>query len=160
MKNEQLLYEEKVAMLRQISDELTAMQGEMPDVRPTITMPTDVVGIFQPILGHLQREELWVAVLDTRNHLIHHEMLYRGSVNTSQVRVAEVLRPAVIRDAPAMILAHNHPSGDPSPSPNDKTMTRIIVEGARLMDIELLDHLIICQGRHASMMERVSSLWH
>ena len=72
-----------------------------------------------PFLQHLDHEQLWVLVLDTRNRFMSLVALYKGSVNSSQVRVAEVFRQAILENAPAIILAHNHPSGDPTPSPFD-----------------------------------------
>ena len=80
--------------------------------------------------------------------------LYRGSVNTSQVRVAEIFRQAIIENAPALVLAHNHPSGDISPSPDDIAVTRAIVEAGKLLDVQVLDHLVIGQGGFASLKER------
>jgi DNA repair protein RadC len=75
-------------------------------------------------------------------------------VNSAQIRVGEVFRDAVRRNSTAAIVAHNHPSGDPSPSPEDILVTRQLVEAGTLLDIELLDHLIIGRGRYASMRER------
>ncbi|MFC2053004.1 JAB domain-containing protein [Chloroflexota bacterium] len=71
------------------------------------------------------------------------KVLYKGSVNSSQVHVAEIFRQAVIDNTVAIVLAHNHPSGDPTPSPDDVSLTRAVVEAGRLLDIEVLDHLVI-----------------
>jgi len=75
-------------------------------------------------------------------------------VNSAQVRVGEVFRDAVRRNSTAMIVAHNHPSGDPTPSPEDILVTRQIVEAGKLLDVDVLDHLIIGRGRYVSMRER------
>jgi DNA repair protein RadC len=80
--------------------------------------------------------------------------LYRGSLNSAPVRIAEVFKPAIRRNAAALILVHNHPSGDPAPSPDDIALTKGIREAGRLLDIELLDHLVIGQGRFISMKEK------
>ena len=84
-----------------------------------------------------------VMILDTRNRILAVETLYRGNVNTSVVRVAEVFRDAIRRNAPTVIVFHNHPSGDPAPSPEDVSVTRAIIQAGQLLDIEVLDHLIL-----------------
>ena len=92
--------------------------------------------------------------LDTRNRVMSLTKLYQGSVNLSQVRVGEVFRQAILDNAPAIILAHNHPSGEPTPSPDDVAVTRAIVQAGKLLDIDVLDHLVVCQGRFVSLKER------
>ena len=77
--------------------------------------------------------------------------VYQGSLNSSWIRIAEVFRDAVRINAAAVIIAHNHPSGDPTPSPEDVAVTKAIVEAGKLLDIEVLDHLVIGQGRYVSM---------
>ena len=108
---------ETLARLRQLHDELNAQLYAHPSERPAIHSPSDAAGILEYFLAGLDHEELWVVNLDTRNRVMQLVQLYKGSVNSSQVRVAEVFRQAIIDNAPAIILAHNHPSGDPSPSP-------------------------------------------
>jgi DNA repair protein RadC len=105
-------------------------------------------------MGHLDQEHLVVITLDTKNRILSKETLYIGNVNTSVIRISEVLRPAIRQNAPAILISHNHPSGDPSPSPEDVHITRQIVEAGRLMGIEVLDHLIIGQQRYVSLKER------
>ena len=80
--------------------------------------------------------------------------VYQGSVNSSQVRVGEVFQAAISRHASALILIHNHPSGDPTPSPDDVAVTRAIVQAGKLLDIDLLDHLVIGQSKWVSLKER------
>ena len=75
-------------------------------------------------------------------------------MNSSQVRIAELFRRAVIENAPAVVIAHNHPSGDVSPSPDDVAVTKAIVEAGKLLDIQVLDHLVIGRGSYASLKER------
>jgi len=87
--------------------------------------------------------KLYVILLDTRNHKIDIDRLYQGSVNTSQVRIGELFRLAIQRNAASIILAHNHPSGDPTPSAEDVALTRGAVQAGKLLDIEVLDHLVI-----------------
>ena len=95
-----------------------------------------------------------MLLLDTRNHLLDIVEVYHGSVNTSQVRVGEIFKAAIRRNAAARIVVHNHPSGDPTPSLDDAAVTRAIVQAGKLLDVEVLDHLIIGQGRFVSMKER------
>jgi hypothetical protein len=98
----------------------------------------------------------WMRVinLDTRNRVINIEKLYVGSLNASTVRVGEIFRSAIQRNAASIIILHNHPSGDPAPSPEDVALTRTIVQAGKLLDIEVLDHLVIGQGRWVSLKER------
>ena len=105
-------------------------------------------------MSNLKREELWIVVLDTRNRIRQLVKLYAGTVNQSNVRVAEVFRQAIIENAPSIIIAHNHPSGDPTPSPDDVALTRALVNAGQLLDIEVLDHLVIGCGRFVSLKER------
>jgi DNA repair protein RadC len=95
-----------------------------------------------------------VLLLDTRNHVLDIAEVYRGSVNMSQIRVGEIFKAAIRRNATAVIVVHNHPSGDPTPSPDDAAVTRALVQGGKLVDVEVLDHLIIGAGRYVSMKER------
>ena len=123
--------------------------------RPTINSPADAAALVQNEMSLLEKEHLRVILLDTRNHVLDIVEIYQGSINSSQVRIAEVFKPAVARTAPAIIVIHSHPSGDPTPSPDDVAVTRAIVQAGKLLDIETLDHLIIGQGgRWISMKER------
>ncbi len=122
--------------------------------KATITSPADAAALVQYEMGLLEKEHLRVMLLDTRNHVAGIHEIYQGSVNSAQVRIAEVMRPAVQRMAPAMICLHNHPSQDPTPSPDDVALTRAMVQAAKLLDISLLDHLVICQHRFVSLKER------
>ena len=140
--------------VRQLHEELNHLLYTRHQERPTIHSPKDAYDLVQPFLEPLDHEELWVAVLDTRNRVMGLVALYKGSVNSSQVRVAEVFRQAIIENAPAIILAHNHPSGDPAPSPDDVALTRCIKEAAELLDIQLLDHIVVGLGRFVSLKER------
>lgn len=121
---------------------------------PTVNSPADAAALVRYEMSFLEQEYLKVMVLSTRNHVLDIVEITHGSVNSSQVRIAEVLRPAVERNAPAIIAVHNHPSGDPSPSPQDIEITRTIREAGKLMDIELLDHLIIGKNDFVSLKEK------
>jgi DNA repair protein RadC len=119
--------------------------------RPIIQSPEDAAAQLTYEMKALEREQLRVLLLDTRNQLIRSVTVYQGSLNSSLIRVGEVFRDAVRANAAAIIVAHNHPSGDPIPSPEDVRVTRAIVEAGRLMDIEVLDHLVIGHNRYVSL---------
>ena len=127
---------------------------EAPEERPAIHSPEDAAALVQYEMSALEQEELRVLLLDTRNRVLGVVPVYRGSLNSSQVRVGELFKAAIRRNAAAVIVVHNHPSGDPSPSPEDIALTRAIVQAGRLLDVEVLDHLVIGQGRYVSLKER------
>jgi DNA repair protein RadC len=148
------LVAETLAKLHQLHDELNAQLYAHPTERPVIHSPQDAYDILRCFLSVLDHEELWVVNLDTRHRMMNLTKLYQGSVNSSQIRVAEVFRSAIADNAPAILLAHNHPSGDPTPSPDDVSVTHTIVQAGKLVDIEVLDHLVICPDKFVSLKER------
>jgi len=125
-----------------------------PEDRFVVRSPGDVAQILMAEMSHLEQEHFQVLYLDTRNRLLGSETVYVGSLNASHIRVSEVFRDAVKRNCAAVIVAHNHPSGDPTPSPEDVEVTRRLVAAGNLLDIEVLDHLIIGQQRFVSLRER------
>ena len=127
---------------------------ESPDDRPSINSPADAAALIQYEMSAFEQEHLRVMHLNTRNRVLGMEDVYRGSLNSSQVRVGEIFKSAIRRNASAVIIAHNHPSGDPTPSPDDVAITRAFVQAGKLLDIDVLDHLVIGQGRFVSMKER------
>jgi DNA repair protein RadC len=116
-----------------------------------IRTPTDVAEPLVDAMGALEREELRVLLLDAKNVVAAQRTVYRGNLAGSSVRIGEVFRDAVRASAAAIIVAHNHPSGDPAPSGEDLRITSELAEAGRLLDIELLDHLIIGRGRWTSL---------
>jgi DNA repair protein RadC len=122
--------------------------------RFVVRSPADVAQLLMAEMAHLEQEHFRVLYLDTRNRLLDIETVYVGSLNASHIRVGEVFRDAVKRNCAAIIVAHNHPSGDPTPSPEDVEVTRQLVAAGNLLDIEVLDHLIIGQQRFVSLRER------
>ncbi len=122
--------------------------------RPVIQSPQDAVDLVQYEMSALAQENLWVMVLDTRNRVLKINRLYRGSLNASTVRISEIFRSAIQINAASIILFHNHPSGDASPSPEDIQLTTDTVKAGKLLDIEVLDHIIIGLGAFVSMKER------
>lgn len=127
---------------------------ESPEDRKAIHSPQDAADLVKYEMSVLEQEELWVMLLDTRNRVLRIDTIYRGSLNSSQVRVGELYKNAIRRAAAAIIVVHNHPSGDPTPSPDDVAVTRAIVQAGKLLDIEVLDHLIIGSGQYVSLKER------
>lgn len=127
---------------------------DRPEERPQVRSPGDAAGILIPQMSHLEQEELRVMLLDARNRVISVVTIYKGSVNTAMVRIAEVLRPAVRLNCPSIIVAHNHPSADASPSPEDVALTKELIQAGTLLDVEVLDHLIIGGKDFVSMKEQ------
>lgn len=127
------------------------MSALTPEERAQIRTPEDLASLFMPYLTALDHEELWVAVLDTKHRLERLTTVYQGSVNSAQVRVAEVFKEAIRSNSPAIAIAHNHPSGDPTPSAADITLTADLASAAALLDIDLIDHLIVGDGRWVSL---------
>jgi DNA repair protein RadC len=127
---------------------------EREDSRFQVRSPADVAKLLMVDMLALDQEELWVACLDVKNRLLKIAKVYRGSVNAAQIRVAEIFKEAVRLNAVSLIVAHNHPSNDPTPSPEDILVTRQIVEAGKLLDIDILDHIILAGGRYVSLRER------
>ena len=125
-----------------------------PDERVAVTCPSDVAKLLQAEMGLLEQEELRVVLLNTKNQVMGVPKVYKGNVNVSVIRVGELFREAIRENCPAIIVVHNHPSGDPTPSDEDVRVTRQIVEGGKVLDIEVLDHLVIGQQRYVSLKEK------
>jgi DNA repair protein RadC len=119
--------------------------------RPEITSPDDVVNLLDIEMAALEQEQLRVVLLDTKHRVERIPTVYQGSVNQAQVRISEVFRDAIRLNAPALIVVHNHPSGDPTPSASDVALTADVAKAGQLLGIEVLDHLIIGRGRHVSL---------
>lgn len=124
------------------------------DRRTTISQPDDAANIVKYEMSALDHEEVHVLVLNTRNQVIKRKAVYIGSLDSTQVRIAELFQDAITMKAAAILVIHNHPSGDPSPSPEDVAITRDIVNAGNLLNIKVLDHLIIGGGRFVSLKQR------
>lgn len=118
--------------------------------RSPVTCADDVMVLLGD-MAKLETEELRAILLDTRTRPLDIVTVCQGSVDSAPIRVADIFREAIRQNAPALIIAHNHPSGDPSPSAEDITITRCIVEAGRLLDIKVLDHVVIAAGKHVSL---------
>lgn len=122
--------------------------------RPMIQSPTDAALILMPRLAHRPQEFLMTVTMDTRNRVLDIVEVYHGSLNSAAIRVGEVFKAAIQQNAAAIVIAHNHPSGDPTPSPEDVAITRAIVQSGKLLDIQVLDHLVIGNDRWLSLKEQ------
>ncbi len=123
----------------------------LPQEMPRVTAPSDAANLLMAEMMHLEQEHLRLILLNTRNFVISTPTIYVGSLNTSIIRVGELYRAAIRANAAAFIVVHNHPTGDPSPSPEDIRVTKNIREAGKLLDIELLDHIIIGHNRFTSL---------
>ena len=124
-----------------------------PDA-PATCSPQDVQRLLGPEMGALAQEQLRVLLLDRKNHVTGQRVIYQGNAFSSVVRPAEVLRPAVVEAAVHIIVVHNHPSGDPTPSPQDVSVTRELAKAAELLGITLLDHVVIGGDEAVSLKDR------
>ncbi len=125
------------------------------DTRYRISTPADAANLVMLDMAYLDTEQMRILLLDAKSQLVEKASLYQGTANSSVLRAAEVFRPAIIRNCPGIILCHNHPSGDPTPSPDDLETTRQLVEAGRILDIELVDHIIIGHQRFVSLKEHL-----
>ncbi len=153
LRNQHGLGEAKAAQLQAALELGKKLRSMSPEERATVRSPQDVANLVQEEMALLEQEHLRVVLLNTRNQVLGVPELYRGSVNSAQVRVAEVLRPAVRENCPALVVVHNHPSGDPTPSGQDIALTKELVAAGKLLDIEVLDHIVIGRGRFVSLKE-------
>lgn len=120
-----------------------------------ITKALDVAEYLAPELADLAQEQLRVVLLDTKHHIIGCSLVYQGGLNAVSIRLADCFREAVRAGAAALVLAHNHPSGDPTPSPEDVAVTVDAARIGTLLGIDVLDHVIVGRAdRHVSLRER------
>jgi DNA repair protein RadC len=144
------LGEAKVAQLVAVLEIGRRMLAYSPEERPIINSAADASRLLLD-MGQLRQEHVRVILLDMNRRVIATPTIYIGTLNASVLRVSEIFREAVTRNSPAIILAHNHPSGDPSPSPEDIEITRTMIAAGKLLDIALIDHLIIGQKEWRSL---------
>lgn len=125
------------------------------DEKYQIKSPQDAANLVMVEMMHLDYEIMKILVLDAKNQVVENINRYQGTVNSSVLRVAEIFRPAVTRNCPAVLVCHNHPSGDPAPSPEDIEVTEQLAQAGKLLDIELVDHIIIGSHRYTSLKEQL-----
>jgi len=121
--------------------------------RTSITSPADAAALCGD-MGTFDVEHLRIIMLNTKNNVLGIADVYKGSVNSSQIRLGEVFRPALQRNAPSVVIAHNHPSGDATPNPDDVAVTRALIQAGKLLDIQVLDHLILGHSQWVSLKEK------
>ena len=124
-----------------------------PLVRDSITSPEDGVALLMPRLRYESKEHFLVVLLNSKNKVLDVEQISEGSLNSSVVHPREVFAPAVLHHAAAILTAHNHPSGDPTPSKEDKDLTNTLVQAGKYMGIPVLDHIIIGDAKYFSFKE-------
>jgi DNA repair protein RadC len=152
--NQRGIGEAKAAQIKAAIELGRRLALESPEERPAVNSPADAAALVAYEMSALEQEHLRVILLDTRNRVLEIVEVYIGSVNSSQIHVGEIFKAAIRRNAPALIVVHNHPSGDPTPSPDDAVVTRAIVQAGKLLDVDVLDHMVIGQGRWVSLKER------
>ena len=128
--------------------------ADWPTGRWVVRSPRDVADRLQLQMARLEREELRVVLLNTKNVVLRVATVYVGNVSSSLVRVGEVFRDAVRLDAAGIVVAHNHPSGDPTPSPEDLHLTAEVIAAGRLLDVDVLDHVVIGHDAWVSLRDR------
>jgi DNA repair protein RadC len=154
LRNQRGIGEAKAAQIKAAIELGRRMAQECPDERASVNSPADAAALVSYEMSALEQEHLRVILLDTRNRVLGITEIYKGSVSSSQIHVGEIFKDAIRRNAPALIVVHNHPSGDPTPSPDDVVVTRAIVQAGKLLDVDVLDHIVIGQGRWVSLKER------
>jgi len=130
------------------------LRARIPGARTQLSAPAQVYEAFAPLMEDLKREVFRVALLDAQNGLLRDIVVSEGTLSASLVHPREVFKPAILESAASVILLHNHPSGDPTPSREDVRLTRQLVECARLLDLRVHDHVIVGRGRFISLAER------
>lgn len=122
--------------------------------RPQIKTPADAAQLLMLEMGLLEQEEVRTMLLDTRNRILSVHTVYKGSLNAASMRIGEMFKEPIRSNSAAMIVAHNHPSGDPAPSAEDVRVTKSLVQAGKLLDIDVLDHIVVAQNRYVSLKER------
>ena len=154
LKNQRGIGDAKASQIKAAIELGRRLTLESPEERPTINSPADAAALVVYEMSAFEQEHLRVILLDRRNRVLETVEIYKGSVNSSQVRVGEIFKEAIRKNASALIVIHNHPSGDPTPSHDDVAVTRAIVQAGKMLDVDVLDHMVIGQGKWVSLKER------
>ncbi len=151
MCNEKGLGKAKAAQIKAALELGMRLASASPEARPVVRSPEELAELLMGEMSLLDQEHVRVALLDARNHVLSIPTVYVGSPHSAHVRIGDLLSDAIRDKASSIVLLHNHPSGDPTPSSADGMMTRQLYDAGRLMSIDLLDHLVIGGGRYVSM---------
>ncbi len=144
----------KAARLAAAFELTRRLRARTPGTRTVLSTPAEVYAAFAPLMEDLKREVFRVALLDAQNRLLRDCVVSEGTLSASLVHPREVFKPAILESAASVVLLHNHPSGDPTPSREDVRLTRQLAECARLLGFRVHDHLVIGRGRFVSFAER------
>jgi DNA repair protein RadC len=144
----------KAARLAAAFELTRRLRARAPGTRVVLASPAEVYAAFAPLMEDLRHEVFRVALLDAQNGLLRDRVVSEGTLSASLVHAREIFKPAILESAASVILLHNHPSGDPTPSREDVRLTRQLVECGRLLELPVHDHVIIGRGRFASLAER------
>jgi DNA repair protein RadC len=144
----------KAARLAAAFELTRRLRARTPGARTVLAGPSEVYAAFGPLMEDLKHEVFRIALLDAQNALLRDRIISVGTLSASLVHPREVFKPAILESAASVILLHNHPSGDPTPSREDIRLTRQLVECARMLDLSIHDHVIIGHGRFVSLAER------
>lgn len=144
----------KAARLASAFELTRRLRARTPGQRIALSTPAAVYAAFGPLMEDLRHEVFRVALLDAQNGLVRDRVVSEGTLSASLVHPREVFRPAIVESAASLILVHNHPSGDPTPSREDVRLTRQLVECAQLLDLPIHDHVVIGRGRWVSLAEQ------
>ncbi|MBM3220663.1 MAG: DNA repair protein RadC [Candidatus Rokubacteria bacterium] len=144
----------KAARLAATFELCRRLRARVPAARVTLSGPAEVYAAYGPLMEDLTREVFRIALLDAQNGLLRDRVISEGTLSASLVHPREVFKPAILESAASVILLHNHPSGDPTPSREDVRLTRQLVECARLLDLRIHDHVIVGRGTYVSLAEK------
>lgn len=141
----------KAAQIAAVFELARKLEGFTDEPKRKIRSPADVYSILYPRMREQKREKLVALLLDTKNQVLREEVISIGSLNANIVHPREVFKAALMESCASVILSHNHPSGDPTPSREDIAVTEKLVEGGKLLGIDVLDHVVIGDGRYVSL---------
>ena len=144
----------KAARLSSAFEMSRRLRARTPGARIVLSGPSEVYAAFGPLMEDLRHEVLRIALLDAQNGLVSDRIVSEGTLSATLVHPREVFKPAILESAASVILLHNHPSGDPTPSRDDIRLTRQLVECSRLLEVPIHDHVVIGRGRFVSLAEQ------
>lgn len=133
---------------------LKLVRADLIDAPAQLRSPNDVYAMLRPHFADVDRETFVVICLDTKNRVLAVNVAFTGTLDSCSITLREVYKAAVVVGAASIVVSHNHPSGDPTPSPEDVALTRSIVEAGRLLDIDLLDHIVLGNNAFVSLREK------